>query len=288
MMVSEYVPGFLEHLRGERRFSDNTASAYHNDLTQLSQYLATHPTSDGEFSRESMLGFLLFLRERGYAQTTIARKVAAVKSFCHYLHDQGYLATDPSEDIDSPRVGKYLPRAASRDEVLVLLGQLDGPAPTTIRDKAMLELLYATGMRVSELVALDIGHVDLDAALVRCLGKAGKVRAVPFPGSAHAALVRYLEQGRPYLVSVRRHDALFLNHHGDRLTRQGFWLIIKAYARQVGLGNITPHTLRHSFATHMLRNGAELRHVQELLGHSSIATTQIYTQLAGSASSGDD
>ncbi|GAC1430412.1 MAG: tyrosine recombinase [Chloroflexota bacterium] len=277
----DHVPVFLKHLREERGFSENTASAYQNDLSQFREYLARDTSGLDSFSREVVLGFVLHLRERGYAQTTVARKVAAVKSFCHYLHAQGLLAVDPTDHIDSPRVGKYLPRAASRDEVAVLLSQLDGPSPATIRDKAMLELLYATGMRVSELVALDLGHIDVAEGVVQCHGKAGKGRAVPFHGSAHAALARYLEVGRPYLVSRHRHDALFLNHHGDRLTRQGFWLIIKAYARQAGLGNITPHTLRHSFATHMLRNGAELRQVQELLGHSSIATTQIYVQVAG-------
>ncbi len=275
----EHVPQFLEHLRQERRFSDNTASAYQNDLAQLRDYLNLQSAKDADFSPEIMMGFVLYLKERGYAPTTVARKIAAMKSYCHYLHAQGVLVVDPTDQINSPRVGKYLPRAASRDEVEVLLSQLNGSSPTMIRDKAMLELLYATGMRVSELVYLDLEHINMQGAMVRCPGKGGRERDVPFAGNAQQALERYLTEGRPYLVSVRRHSAVFLNHHGDRLTRQGFWLIIKAYARQAGLEDITPHTLRHSFATHMLHNGAELRQVKELLGHSSIATTQIYTQM---------
>jgi integrase/recombinase XerD len=165
-------------------------------------------------------------------------------------------------------------------EIERLLAQLEGEQPHVLRDRAMLELLYATGMRVSELVSLDCPDLNLDDDVVRCRGKGDKQRQIPFGQKARQAVVRYRESGRAHLAGRRDCDALFLNHHGDRLTRQGFWLIIKAYAKGAGIERITPHTLRHSFATHMLGNGADLRSVQELLGHSSITTTQVYTHVA--------
>lgn len=276
----ERIPAFLAYLRAERGFSENTISAYQNDLAQLTVYLRSGPVEYDLMERGTIVGFMLHLREREYAPTTVARKVAAVKSFCHFLRREGLTEIDPTESINSPRVNKYLPKAASEDEVSRLLSQLDGASPTMMRDKAMLELLYATGMRVSELVALDVEHLDMVRQSVRCKGKGGKEREIPFGDAARDALARYIAEARDALRGGRESPALFLNHHGERLTRQGFWLIIKGYARQAGTEGITPHTLRHSFATHRLSNGADLRSVQELLGHSSIATTQIYTQVA--------
>jgi integrase/recombinase XerD len=203
-----------------------------------------------------------------------------VKSFCHFLEQEGVIAEDPTLHIDSPRVTKYLPRAATVNEIERLLAQLDGESAGSLRDRAMLELLYATGMRVSELVSLDCGDVNVDDDVVKCRGKGDKQRQIPFGQKARDALLHYIASGRTQLLGKRENAALFLNHHGDRLTRQGFWLIIKSYARQAGIEKITPHTLRHSFATHLLSNGADLRSVQELLGHSSIATTQVYTHVA--------
>ena len=298
---------FINYLRAEKGFSHNTISAYQNDLTQLRTFVATGAgdpavmaaelmTADGNslqvtvedggvpapaatISRDLILRFVLHLREREYAPTTVARKIAAVKSFCHFLEQEGYLREDPTLDIDSPRVTKYLPRAASVNEIEQLLAQLSGDSPAALRDRAMLELLYATGMRVSELVSLNRGDLNQEDDTVRCRGKGGKERQIPFGGKARLAIERYVEAGRAQLLGGREREALFLNHHGERLTRQGFWLIIKAYARQAGIERITPHTLRHSFATHLLSNGADLRSVQELLGHSSIATTQVYTHV---------
>lgn len=274
-----HIPDFISYLRVERGFSDNTISAYQNDLGQLAGFVRSGPVELDLLERGTIVAFIMHLREREYAPTTVARKIAAVKSFCHFLRRRGLADSDPTEGIDSPRVSKYLPKAASFEEIVRLLAQLDGASPTVVRDKAMLELLYATGMRVSELVALDIAHVDLANSAVHCIGKGNKERAIPFGEGARAALERYLEGARTALAGSHDSVALFLNHHGDRLTRQGFWLIIKGYARQAGVETITPHTLRHSFATHQLNNGTELRKVQELLGHSSIATTQIYTQV---------
>ena len=276
----EHVPAFIDHLRTERGFSDNTISAYQNDLAQLSEFVRSGPVDYDLLDRGTIVAFMLHLREREYAPTTVARKVAAVKSFCHFLRRQGLADSDPTEKIESPRVDRYLPKAASVDEVVRLLSQLDGGSSTAQRDKAMLELLYGTGMRVTELVSLNVSSVDLEQNAVSCAGRGGRSRAIPFGQSVRASLVSYVERIRPALLGSRICDALFLNHHGERLTRQGFWLIIKGYAKLAGIADLTPHTLRHSFATHLLSNGADLRSVQELLGHSSIATTQIYTHLA--------
>jgi len=277
------VPDFIAYLRAARGFSANTVSAYQNDLAQLAAFVRSGPVELDLMERGTIAAFILHLREREYAPTTVARKIAAVKSFCHFLRREGLTEFDPTENIDSPRVSKYLPKAASVDEIDRLLAQLGGSSPTVLRDKAMLRLLYATGMRVTELVSLDVTDVNTDvnveARTVRCAGKGGKVREIPFDAEAGEAVARYIGEARPQLLGARDATALFLNHHGDRLTRQGFWLIIKGYARSAGIDTITPHTLRHSFATHKLNNGADLRSVQELLGHSSIATTQIYTHV---------
>ncbi|HVC81591.1 MAG TPA: site-specific tyrosine recombinase XerD [Chloroflexota bacterium] len=281
--MHEQVKTFIQFLRAEKGFSVNTISAYQNDLSQLQAFLGTQPNPEAAgmapLTREMVLSFVLHLREREYAATTVARKIAAVKSFCHFLEQEGHLREDPTAHIDSPRVTKYLPRAASISEIERLLAQSIGDAPPTLRDRAMLELLYATGMRVSELVSLNRTDLNLEDDVVQCRGKGNKQRQIPFGQKARVAVGAYIVDGRPHLLAGRPGEALFLNHHGERLTRQGFWLIIKSYARRAGIEKITPHTLRHSFATHLLSNGADLRAVQELLGHSSIATTQVYTHV---------
>jgi integrase/recombinase XerD len=212
----------------------------------------------------------------------VARKIAAIKSFFTYLFEEKVVAEDVTQGMNSPKVGRSLPSLLSHAQVETLLDQpLKRNTRESKRDKAMLELLYASGMRVTELVSLNVEDVILDEALVRCIGKGNKERIIPIYPEAARALKAYLEQARPSLIRRSSEKALFLNRRGERLTRQGFWLILKNYARQSKVrGTITPHTLRHSFATHMLRGGAALRHVQELLGHSSISTTQVYTQLA--------
>jgi integrase/recombinase XerD len=189
---------------------------------------------------------------------------------------------DPTEQIDSPKVDRYLPKSLSPGQVDELLElPLRDPTPERLRDKAMLELLYATGMRVSELVALNLRDLNMESESVRCVGKGGRERILPISGSATTALEEYLDIARTQLArgSSQKTEALFLNHRGKRLTRQGFWLILKGYAESMGLGDLTPHTLRHSFAAHMLSGGADIRSVQALLGHASLSTTQIYTQL---------
>lgn len=292
------IQGFLNHLSVEKGFSENTLAAYHNDLTQFEEYLRIKagqtPLPDEELeaaisaqgvvwplvSKRAIVNFVLFIKEKRYAPATVARKVAAVKSYFHYLLAENILQSDPTATLDSPKVGRSLPRAITERQVEALLEQPStDTTPEGLRDKAMLELLYATGMRVSELVALNTEDVSLASGYVRCFGKGGKERTIPVHPQAIEALEAYLSEARQRLIGSLDEQALFVNHRGGRLTRQGFWLIIKDYARQAGIDEITPHTLRHSFATHMLRNGANLRDVQELLGHANIATTQIYTHL---------
>ena len=275
------IDRFLIHLTDERKLSPNTTAAYRTDLEQFSQFLGEQGKDTGEsLTRDDVISFLLFLKERRYATSTLARRTAAVKSFCIYLHREGILAEDPAADLDSPRVDRSPPRSITVnlvDELLEL--PLAASGPDALRDKAMLELLYATGMRVSELVALNTDDVDLEAECVRCGGRV-KERQLPLSGSTVTAMEEYNDIARPQLARGTQppDPALFLNHRGKRLTRQGFWLILKRYAEKLGVRDLTPHTLRHSFAAHMLANGADLRSVQALLGHASISTTQIYQQ----------
>lgn len=276
---------FLVFLAVEKGSSANTIAAYKNDLQQLAEFIGPRAGSDGwrSLGRSDVQDFILDLKERGYTETSVARKVAALRSFFAFLTAEGAITANPTDGLASPRVGKTLPKAISPNEVDELLEQ---PArrstPEAKRDRAMLELLYATGMRVTELVSLDVSNLNLDprAPYVRCLGKGAKERSIPIHDHALEALTNYLEDGRPMVVQQRNEPALFVNRRGERLTRQGFWLILKGYARSANLGNgITPHTLRHSFATHMLRGGMPLRNVQEMLGHANISTTQVYTHL---------
>jgi integrase/recombinase XerD len=210
----------------------------------------------------------------------VARKIAAVRSFLHFLRAEGLVESDLTEHLTSPKVGKYLPHAISKEQVEELLAVPGTDTITGLRDRAMLHLLWDTGMRVSELIALDLDHVDSSTTTVRCIGKGSKEREIYFTLTTNNILAQYLDGGRPKLLRRDDERALFLNHHGDRLTRQGFWLILKAHARAAGIENISPHTLRHSFATFMLNNTRDLNAVRVWLGHANISTTQIYTHLS--------
>jgi integrase/recombinase XerD len=288
--MQESVERFLLVLERERGSSQNTIVAYRNDLTQFVGHLRNLPPQDHlpsvtswtELTGEHLTTYLLYLRTLDYATSTVARKTAAVKSFCQYLHRQGETLVDTAAKLPSPKVDRYVPRAITPQEVARLLAQpmLSGGAtsPEALRDRAMLETLYSTGMRVSELVALNLDDLDLERGAIRCSGKAGRERVVPLSEGAVQALRVYLGRGRP-AIAFGDDTALFLNHRGSRLTRQGFWLILKTYAHQARIGDITPHTLRHTFAAHQLRQGADLRDVQQRLGHVSISTTQVYRQL---------
>ena len=281
------IESFLSYLTVEKGFSLNTVEAYRNDLNQLSGFAEERavkrnimPSWEG-FDRQDMLAYMLDLKERGYVITTQVRKLAAAKSFFHFMLDEGKLKKNPTDNLASLKAGKSLPDALSIEQVRRLLEQ---PTKTYTlearRDSAMLQLLYASGMRVSELTSLNMGDVDIEDGSVRCFGKGSKERIVPIHPRAAGAIKEYVEVVRPRLLRDDNEQALFLNKRGDRLTRQGLWQKLKEYAKQAGLGkSITPHTLRHSFATHMLSGGADLRYVQEMLGHANISTTQIYTHL---------
>jgi len=283
--VRKGMKDFLHFLWAEKGASANTVAAYRSDIQQLADFIGGRGRTNGweGLDRAAIQDFILDLKERSYSEASVARKVAAVRSFFAFLAAEGTITVNPTEGLTSPRLGRTLPKAISPSEVDELLEQPTRRAtPEAKRDRAMLELLYATGVRVTELVSLNVDNLNLDhrSPYVRCLGKGAKERTIPIHDQALENVVEYLEEGRPYLVRNKNDEALFLNCRGERLTRQGFWLILKAYAKAANLGaNITPHTLRHSFATHMLRGGMPLRNVQEMLGHANIATTQVYTHL---------
>ncbi|HVL24526.1 MAG TPA: tyrosine recombinase [Thermomicrobiales bacterium] len=291
--MQDQIAQFLGSLESERKFSPNTIAAYRNDLQQFASFLASPPENEGlepvtEWARltdEHLMSYLLHLRERSYAASTVARKTAAMKSFCAFLRANGVTGGELGAKVSSPRVDKYVPKAISPEEVARLLEQpakADGQKPEAIRDKAMLEMLYATGMRVSELVSLNVDDLEMVRGEVRCPGKSGRSRVVPLNQRALDAVSVYLDDARLHLADEET-TSLFVNHRGGRLTRQGFWLILKSYAQQAEIEDITPHTLRHSFAMHALKHGADIRDVQQLLGHVSLSTTQVYRQLANGA-----
>jgi integrase/recombinase XerD len=283
--IDAYISSLSSEAQGREGTNQNTIVAYRNDLNQACAYLTRQGVADWQqVTRAHIAAYLLEMRdELAYRPTTIARKLASLKTFFRHLYASGALSVDPIEDLNAPRIQKEPPRVLSDEQAAELFRQVVAGSPVGIRDLAMLHLLYATGMRVSELVALNLEHIDLEQATVVCAGRNGKnkrERVLPLSPLA-LELKNYLQDARPHLT--RHHpgeQALFVNHHGERLTRQGFWLIIKGYARQAGITDITPHMLRHSFAILMLQNGMELRSVQELLGHAHIATTQVYSQLA--------
>ena len=280
------VDGFLDYMTVERGVSPNTLAAYGSDLAQLIEYLKTNYFNGNgggwEGVDEDMMSqYLLHLHALEYSDTTRARKVASSKSLFNFLVDEGIVTRDPTENISSPRIGRSLPDTLSADEVDSLLVSASKQETSDgMRDQAMFEILYASGLRVTELVSLNIADLDLEQGTVRCLGKGSKERLIPVHSGAVAILRRYIDEARPAFTKNTSECALFMNRRGQRLSRQGFWLILKAQAKRAGIAKkITPHTLRHSFATHLLQGGAPLRHVQELLGHSSITTTQVYTHL---------
>jgi len=282
------IENFLHYLSVEKGYSEHTISAYRNDLTGLAEFAQKEAGSKSPgsswafFTRQHMLSYMLNLKERGYVATTMARKVAAARSFFAFLLAEGNIKSDPTENMSSPAVGKALPKPIPISQVRTLLEQPSKLSTSeSRRDRAMLELLYASGMRISELIALNMGDVNFEGDyFVRCIGKGRKERIIPIYEQIAKAVKEYVDEDRPKLAHGKKENAMFLNARGDRLTRQGFWQKLKEYAKAAGLSSqISPHTLRHSFATHMLTGGADLRSVQELLGHANISTTQVYTHL---------
>lgn len=280
--MQEFIDSFIDHLMVQLGYSQNTLSAYRNDLGQFAEYLsAAGRLRWAEVTESTIAGYLLQLRDKEYSSSTVARKTAAIKRFFRYLASEGLVSENPALQVGTPKVAKKIPRTLAIDEVDRLLTTIrEGSGPKTLRDLAMIELLYATGMRVSELISLNLDDVNLASRTARCLGKGSKERIIPVYPRAALAVSAYLEDGRLNYLKDREERALFLNPRGGRLTRQGLWLIIKEYVEVAGIqSTVTPHTLRHSFATHLLAEGAGLREVQRLLGHSNVSTTQIYTQV---------
>jgi len=278
---------FLAHLEFERGLSRNTLEAYHTDLLQLGEFLA-HSGLDP--LRASHTDLASFLTERavgtdgrpGAAAATLQRKAACLRSFYRYLRREGLIEHDPTADLHGPRKTAKLPDVLTRDEVTALLGSPRGSSPIVLRDRALLELMYACGLRASEVTGLEIDDVDLREHMLRARGKGSKERVVPIGREAVAALRAYGEHGRPELVGIANERHVFVNSRGVGLTRQGLYKIIKGHAESVGLaGRVSPHTLRHTFATHVLSGGCDLRVLQEMLGHADVATTQVYTHLSG-------
>lgn len=273
---------FLEYLTVELGLSANTRQAYERDLRLFCKTLGVK-NSDAlvNVSREQITGYMMQLKEKGLAAATIARKLAAIKAFYRFMTAEGYMDANPAEVVEAGTKGIKLPRVLSEDEVVRLLSQPDITTAEGFRDRTMLEVLYATGMRVSELINLTLERVDLNMKYIIAFGKGSKERIVPLGSVAAEFLQQYLEKVRPKLTHEDRNtNIVFLAFGGHELTRQRFWQIIRAYGRKANINKaLTPHILRHSFATHLLDNGADLRSVQELLGHSDISTTQIYTHL---------
>lgn len=282
--MEQQLLAFLEYLQTEYKYSNNTTAAYRNDLNQFMRFIQNGQYDIQKWddvSSEMINSYVDYMKKQSYASSSVARKVAAVKSFFNYLQQNELISDNPTIHVDSPKVKKRLPKTLSSADVEKLLAApTKKRSPKNLRDMALLHILYATGMRVTEVVSLQLDDVDLENELLFCATKDDQKRKLPFDDTTRQILATYLQEGRPYLVKDKEETALFLNHRGQQLTRQGLWLIIKAYAKEADLSTeVTPHTLRHSFAAHKLDSGSNLQEVQKLLGHANISTTQIYTQL---------
>ncbi len=272
---------FVDYLANVKELSKNTLDSYKRDISQYISFLDERQIEDIQYTNKTtIITYLLYLQKSGKATSTISRNLASIRSFYQFLLNEKHIDRDPTISLESPKSEKKLPSVLSLKEVELLLTQPDDRNEKGIRDKAMLELLYATGIRVSELVSLNYTDLNLDMGYIKCKHSPTKERVIPIGSIAKKAIERFVNECRISLVRDESEQALFVNYHGTRLTRQGFWKIIKMYTQKTKIGKrITPHTLRHSFATHLLQNGADLRSVQEMLGHSDISTTQIYTQI---------
>jgi integrase/recombinase XerD len=281
-----HVLDFLAYLEFERGLSRNTLEAYRSDLLQFGQFLVGNHLDATTLGHSELAGFLAELASGGpqrppVAPATIQRKAACLRSFYRHLRREEIISHDPTAELRAPRKSQRLPQVLGRDEVARLLAAPLGQEPAALRDRAMLELMYACGLRASEAVDLTVAAVDMRAGIVRARGKGSKERLIPVGRQAISAARVYLEHGRPRLVGIREERHLFVNHRGGGLTRQGLYKIVQRHARTAGLeGRMSPHTLRHTFATHLLAGGCDLRSLQEMLGHADVATTQIYTHLS--------
>ncbi len=276
------IAGYLDHLLLDRGLAGLTLESYASDLKGLRKFLTEQGLFDAAtVDKEHVLEFLATFEAAGFSPRTRARKISCIRGLFRFLAEREQVRLDVTEQIDAPRLPRGIPVYLETEEVDRLLTAPDTAAPEGVRNKAMLELLYATGLRVSELVGLELGRCDLEIGCVAVMGKGSKERVVPMGLPAVAALMAYLESARPLLLGPRRSDAMFVTRQGHSMTRQGFWKIVKKSARAAAiLKEISPHTLRHSFATHLVQNSADLRVVQEMLGHADISTTEIYTHVA--------
>lgn len=281
-MTSE-IKSFVSYLREVRKTSKNTEISYQRDLMQLAAYLEGKGiTEAGKVTRTSLNSYILFLEKEGKATTTISRELASIKAFFSYLFREGLIPRDPAELLKAPKIEKKAPVILTVNEVNSLLEQPGRTTAKEIRDKAMLELLYATGIRVSELIGLELADINMQVGYITCRD-GRKERMVPFGKTAKQALAVYLEQGRLELLKGKDSLWLFTNCSGKAMSRQGFWKIVKYYGEKAGIqADITPHTLRHSFAAHLIRGGADVHAVQAMLGHSDSTTAQMYAAYAGS------
>jgi integrase/recombinase XerD len=289
--MEENIQDFLKFLEVDKKYAENTIAAYQNDLNQFFQNIKSEETTQPEIwidtNKNDITDYIDFLKNSGYTSSTVARKVAAIKSFFHFLVAEGILKEDPTVTLDSPKVKKRLPKAISPDEIeRILRAPVNETGPKAQRDLALLGMLYASGMRVTELVSLNVSDIAFDEddstlAKVQVSGKRiSKERTIPLSGPVVGTLRTYIAHARQQLLHDPNEDALFLNNRGQRLTRQGLWLIIKHYVEVVGISNqVTPHTLRHSFAAHKLSQGRSLQDIQKLLGHANISTTQVYAHI---------
>ncbi|SVA01089.1 uncharacterized protein METZ01_LOCUS53943 [marine metagenome] len=277
--MNKYVSEYTDYLKIEKRQSQNTLAAYRRDVSRFAKYLPNKRLDDAKIS--DVRSFLVFLRnEEGLAPSSVARCLSSLKSFYEYLSVENLISENPTETIASPRPWRKLPNVMSVEEVDALIAAPDINTLAGIRDLAMLELIYATGLRVSELVSLKMSAVDLEVGYLRSLGKGSKERVVPIGDVAKTAIECYVNNARPLFQKKRRSGDLFLTRRGNAMTRQGFWKILKKYSIKAKIeGAVSPHALRHAFATHLLERGADLRSVQMMLGHSDISTTQIYTHV---------
>lgn len=273
-IINEFIGELTQH----KKLSKNTIESYTRDIKQFMEYLANNRLDFKNVKKTNIIAYTLYLQKQGRATSSISRSIASIRAFYRVLIKNHIVVNDPTLNLESPRIEKKLPQILTIAEVEQLLALPDINLPKGDRDKAMLELLYATGIRVSELISLDVNDVNLDLGYIRCRGT--KERIVPIGKIALESLERYLKNSRDNFKKKKSEDALFLNFHGERMTRQGFWKIIKYYASLIGVDkDITPHTLRHSFAAHLIENGADLKSVQQMLGHSDISTTQVYADM---------
>ncbi len=278
--IDDHLADYIAHLALERNLSPRTVESYARDIRQYTAWLADEKLAVDSVDRAALRGYLGSRRDAGLSARSSARALSSIRGFHKYLVRTGVLAIDPTSDLSSPSLWRTVPHALTPDEIDSLLAAPDTDTPLGMRDRAMLETLYATGLRVSELVGLTIDRVRLDPGFVRVLGKGSKERLVPLGGGAVAWIEKYLAGARPEL-DRHRVPELFLNHRGKRLTRQGFWKILRNHGLAAGIqSQLSPHVVRHSFATHLVEHGADLRSVQMMLGHSSLTTTEIYTHVA--------